>query len=278
MARAETNVCTTISALPATLTTPGVYCLQSDLAITAGVGKEMAINIPAASDITLDCNGFRISGTVPTTANEATLEHTGVYIGSSSRVTVRNCRLTGFHYGIQVGRNGAGQPRSRDIVIEDNTLDNGGVGVQAFPEGTSRISGNLIANFLERGFDVNAPAGQTTVSGNLVSRTGTATTIVGQAGLFSSSLGGWLIVDGNVFAETVGPSGSGNSVVRLAPAGGIGVAFTGNTILAPANATQKGSVTVSIGNPIATLCQGNTIVGYALTLPPNCTDPSNKAY
>jgi hypothetical protein len=53
-AHAETTNCTPIQSLPATITTPGIYCPTSDLmdSITPGNAIEIATNF-----VTLDLNG-----------------------------------------------------------------------------------------------------------------------------------------------------------------------------------------------------------------------------
>jgi hypothetical protein len=86
-----------------------------------------------------------------------------------------------------------------------------------------------------------------------------------------------MIVEGNVFSEVVAPPGvAGTPVVRLGPAGGIGVMFTNNRILAPVNAAEKGTDTVGIENNAANGCENNLIVGYGTAPIPNCTVPTNE--
>src|SRR5688572_31641049 len=119
---AETNVCTVISSLPAVISTPGSYCLEQDLSLPAVTGDEKGIYIHLASDVTLDCNGHAITGTELSpddpALDETHYDYTGIRIGSSSRVTVRNCVVHGFFRGIVAERGGNENPRSRDVTLE----------------------------------------------------------------------------------------------------------------------------------------------------------------
>src|SRR5690242_21432366 len=109
-AHAESNACKPVTNA---ITTPGTYCLTADWVPVPGY-EDLAIDI-VATDVTLDCNGFRVVGTVfPPEQVSTAPTQTGIYIGSSSRVTVRNCRVVGFSEGIFVGRSANGEPRSRD--------------------------------------------------------------------------------------------------------------------------------------------------------------------
>jgi len=85
-ARAETTQCTAMTSLPYTITTPGIYCLNSSLSV---IGSGIAIE---ASDVTVDLNGHA-------------LDVTGIGIGSSGRsnVTVRNGTIRGGSYGVSLG-------------------------------------------------------------------------------------------------------------------------------------------------------------------------------
>jgi hypothetical protein len=281
-ARAETTACTAIGALPYVITTPGKYCLTANLSHTAVVGDEIGIFVNSASDVELDCNDFRLTGTRITTP-EMQLTHdqyTAIYVGSSSRVVVRNCRISGWSHGIQVHRagSGGGFPRSRDVEIADNVIEGSWKGILAFPEGDSRIHGNVISNALAYGFWINAPPGQLRMYDNAVLSTGDTTTWLGQGANLRSDLGGWLIFEHNLIAETASPAAAaGAPAVDLPGGGGIGIAFVGNKVFAPAVAGRKGSVTNAVNNPIATYCADNVFIGYG-ALPANCTDPSNQAY
>src|SRR5437773_11688813 len=56
---AETVNCTPITAVPTTITAPGVYCFTQD--ITTGISSGYAVQI-LANNVVLDLNGHRLQG------------------------------------------------------------------------------------------------------------------------------------------------------------------------------------------------------------------------
>ena len=58
-ARAETVNCTPITALPAVITHPGVYCFTGDLITSMPSGSAIDIQ---ANNVVLDLNGFKLGG------------------------------------------------------------------------------------------------------------------------------------------------------------------------------------------------------------------------
>jgi hypothetical protein len=111
-----------VTTLPATLTTQGTWCLAADL--SAGVTSGAAITI-AASNITLDCNDFKVGGLAGGLSTQAA----GVLALGRANVTVRNCSIRGFQYGVRL--EGSGH------VVEDNRLDhNTSVGIRVFGDGS----------------------------------------------------------------------------------------------------------------------------------------------
>jgi parallel beta-helix repeat protein len=271
--RAETNVCLPVGN---TITAPGSYCLTADHIHSGGVG-DISIDI-GADDVTLDCNGYRVVGPVIPPDQVAVDDPVaGIYIGSSSRVTIRNCRVVGFSTGIFAGRADAGLPRSRDITLVDNTLVSNVRGIFVNVEGNNVIRNNVVTDAQVRGIEAYAGPGQVTVSGNEVIRAGDTTWNEGRGGYFSSELGGWMIVEDNQFSDVVAPPGTaGKPAVRLGPIAGPGLMFSGNRILAPVTPADKGVVTVGIDNAAGNGCEGNLIVGYGTTPIANCPLPSNE--
>jgi parallel beta-helix repeat protein len=115
-AHAETTGCTVVSSLPATLSAGGHYCLTDDLSVT-GTGTT-AITV-TSSEVVLDCNDHRILAATPGSNG------TGVQIDATAyRVTVRNCRIEGFYYGIGSGYSGAPTPRAAHLVGNTITRSN----------------------------------------------------------------------------------------------------------------------------------------------------------
>lgn len=84
----------TITTLPASIGTPGRWCLAADHSTAIASGAAITI---AASNVILDCNGFGVTGT----ADRVTTRATGV-VANGHNVTVRGCRVTGFSNGIVV--------------------------------------------------------------------------------------------------------------------------------------------------------------------------------
>lgn len=115
-ASAETNDCTPIVSLPATVTSQGIYCLTGDLstAITSGSAIELANN-----NITLDCNGFKIGGLAGGPSTQAA----GIRSLNRSNITIRNCNIRGFLLGIALEANGGETETAYGQIVEDNRLD-----------------------------------------------------------------------------------------------------------------------------------------------------------
>ncbi|HEY0661014.1 MAG TPA: right-handed parallel beta-helix repeat-containing protein [Lysobacter sp.] len=99
-----------IDALPATITTQGVYCLTQDVSTAIASGNAITIN---ANNVTLDCNGYKIGGLGAGTGTNAY----GVHATDRTNVTVRQCSIRGFRYAVVFDGTGASGG-----VIEDNRL------------------------------------------------------------------------------------------------------------------------------------------------------------
>ncbi|HEY0505556.1 MAG TPA: hypothetical protein VGD42_18880 [Lysobacter sp.] len=132
--RAETVNCINITSLPATLTTQGVYCLKQNLATAISEGQAIDIQ---NSNVTLDCNGYKIGGLGAGVNTNAR----GIYSSGNANITVRNCNVRGFVVGIALFGLGFG---SSGHLVENNRLDgNTMVGMDIQGDG-SIIRGNLI--------------------------------------------------------------------------------------------------------------------------------------
>ncbi len=117
-----TNV---ITALPATITKSGTWCLKQDLTTAALSGAAITIN---ANDVTLDCNGFKIDG-----ANAgADTKMYGIRGLGRLNVSVRHCMVRGFYVGMYLyGIDGGGH------LVEDNRFDvNRYIGMQVEGDGS----------------------------------------------------------------------------------------------------------------------------------------------
>jgi hypothetical protein len=98
----------TITSLPAIVATPGTWCLSADLATSMASGAAIQI---ATSNVTIDCNGFRLSGLG---AGDGTAT-AGILATNKLNIGVRNCHVRGFKYGVQ------GQGTA--FLIEDNRIE-----------------------------------------------------------------------------------------------------------------------------------------------------------
>ena len=113
------DACTgTITVLPYTISTPGTWCVKQNLATAAVSGAAITVN---ANDVTIDCNGFKLDGSA---AGIATANR-GVYATARSGVTVRNCALRGFQYGIAV----VGAAGGRHLVERNRISSSTSVGI-----------------------------------------------------------------------------------------------------------------------------------------------------
>jgi parallel beta-helix repeat protein len=273
-ARAETNACTVIDSIPITISSPGSYCLHSDLTSSVVVDDVNMIHIAQTSDVTLDCNGHHLSGVSHLQQDLEAIDYYGIKVGSSTRVTVRNCNVHGFRNGIIVHRYADGFERSRDIVLENNMVERANYAIYMSSEGTSRVTGNLVRETMRRGIEVYAAPGQTIVSGNTVSTTGFSG-IDGEAGVFSQ-LGGWLIVENNTFSDTLLPTSAPAAAVRIDTFSGTGLLFSGNRITKAHGLDVTGDSGLS--NPGAFTCLSNVFAGFGPALPVNCTSVTNLAF
>ncbi|MBI1751782.1 MAG: right-handed parallel beta-helix repeat-containing protein [Acidobacteria bacterium] len=127
----DTAFCTVIDSLPVTISTPGNYCLKRNLVCT----ESDAAVIIAASNVTLDLNGYEIAGTAP-----GSFSWPGVWLASGSNVTLQNGTVRGFQSGVLVDR------PVRSSVIQSMVLkDCSHLGMQIMGSG-QLIRGNRILN------------------------------------------------------------------------------------------------------------------------------------
>ena len=155
-ARAETVGCTAVTSLPATISTPGVYCLVGDVS-TAGTGPAIKIE---ASGVTLDCNGYKVGGLAagPAAAN------TGIIASAKDDLLIRNCTVRGFLFGIHLDGHGNAVIGNRvegsrdtgirmhgsEMLVRDNLVydtglhvtDSSTIGIQV--GGTGVVVGNTV--------------------------------------------------------------------------------------------------------------------------------------
>jgi hypothetical protein len=107
------DACTgTITSLPYTISAPGTWCLKQHLFTSSAAGAAITVN---ASNVTIDCNDFKLDGT----SAGAGTGNRGILASGRTNVTVRNCSIRGFQFGIAlVGAAGG------DHLVEHNRLGN----------------------------------------------------------------------------------------------------------------------------------------------------------
>ncbi|HEY0660997.1 MAG TPA: hypothetical protein VGD21_06740 [Lysobacter sp.] len=105
------NCTGTIAALPATISTQGVWCLKQDLgtAMTSGAAITIATN-----NVTIDCNDFKLGGLAAGDGSQTR----GIQALNRHNITVRHCNVRGFLIGIDLGGDAGG-----GHLVEDNRLD-----------------------------------------------------------------------------------------------------------------------------------------------------------
>ena len=132
-ARAETyQTCAGfIDALPATITTQGVWCLRRDLgtAMTSGAAITIATN-----NVTIDCNDFKVGGLAAGPGTQAI----GIQVGGKQNATIRNCAIRGFHRGAVLSGGG-------HAVVDSRFDDNTSFGIYVFGD-NAVVRNNRIMN------------------------------------------------------------------------------------------------------------------------------------
>ena len=105
------HTCTNaITAVPATLSSPGVYCLTGNLSSSSSI-TFVTVN---TNNVTIDCNGHMMDASGAGLGNTST----GVYANVRNGTQVRNCKFKGFKSAVWlIGSTGRGN------VVEDNVID-----------------------------------------------------------------------------------------------------------------------------------------------------------
>lgn len=114
-----------ISSLPAIITTQGTWCMKSDIATAMTSGSAISVQ---ANNVTIDCNGFKLGG-LAAGLNTATY---GIEAMNRNNVTVRNCTIRGFYWGVVLSSAVGG------YLVENNRFDgNTSSALLAFGEGST---------------------------------------------------------------------------------------------------------------------------------------------
>ena len=120
-----------IDALPATISTQGVWCLRQDVSTSLSDGAAITIN---TNNVTIDCNHFKVGGLSAGAGTKAT----GILADNRLNAVIRNCNVRGFYIGAALSGGGH--------VVEDNRF-NSNTATGLFLEGDgSVIRRNLVAD------------------------------------------------------------------------------------------------------------------------------------
>jgi hypothetical protein len=267
---AETNMCTTIGSLPYAITTPGAYCLQSNLSITnAFPSGTWSINI-SANDVILDCNEHSITGPTPDSSGQTALNVNGIRVESNQRTTVRNCRINGFDKAIRLNQSLAQTATiPSDVIIEDNKIAGSIIPIGGTPKGVNRIRRNTIHNGPGAGIAVAVVDGVVEINDNFISHIGDVNVFQNWGTgleLFTSGTNAFAAAHDNIIAEIVAAPGPANAGAVILDYGTQGV-FEGNIVSAPSNPANQAQVHYGVqewAGPGTTsvACHDNTILGY----------------
>jgi hypothetical protein len=97
-----------IASIPAVINKQGTWCLNKD--VNTGITAGIAIDIQA-NNVTLDCNDFKVGGLAAGIGTRTM----GINAVGRNNITVRNCSIRGFFYGMNL--EGSNQ------LVEDNRFD-----------------------------------------------------------------------------------------------------------------------------------------------------------
>lgn len=102
--------------LPATISSPGNYCLAADYTTSDPAEKSITI---AAHDVTVDCQGHTLSSN----ANSNNGTSVAIFANNRHDVTVRNCRIMGaYSIGIDILQDNSGPNANYYVTITDNYI------------------------------------------------------------------------------------------------------------------------------------------------------------
>lgn len=256
---ASAQACTVIEAAPIVIDEPGHYCLDANLAVPS-MPYGVAIVIQS-NHVTLDCRHHAIIGS--TADGNGSVQAVGAIQGrNSNNLTVRNCVIRRLPGGISVGTHGAEFQPPLGVVVENNHLDGGAIGVHA--EG-GVIRGNTLVRNLYGAISIhgNVDIVNNTVDGVYDPEGGA------QAIFVRESQGS--VISGNRIRNIDGAYGESYGVVTAYFQDANALSLRGNVMT---NASQAQGAAVfcnpdgSAGYEVAT---GNLWLGFASGLR-NCVD------
>jgi len=244
-----------IDAVPAVITTQGVWCLRADIATAIGSGAAITIN---TNNVTIDCNDFKLGGLGAGPGSFAR----GITANNRLNATVRNCAIRGFREGIAfIGASSGGH------LVEHNRLD-GNLFAAINVEGT----GNMVA--YNRVIDTGGATSQVRAIG-----------ILADADIIENTVDGVFATSGDTGVRGIQSSGAsveirGNRIRNLQPSGtaaaqgilsgGASAAVIANRITTSSGTPNDRGIFFSGGPSPQPFCGGNTISGFATPIFSSC--------
>jgi parallel beta-helix repeat protein len=243
-AQSYDNCAGTISSLPATISTLGVWCLKGDLSTAITNGNAITI---ATNNVTIDCNDFKLGGLAAGDSSDAT----GIFASNRQNATIRRCNIRGFFYGIAI-TGGAGH------LVEDNRLDNNlYMGIQLIAD-NSLVRRNRV--FDTGGYPDYPASYGIYASADLVENIVTG---VFSTATDSSSKGIVMSCEGcsarDNQVRALAATGTGNAIGLTANFSSSSV-LEGNVVLASPAVNGWG---IWGTNATGSVCRGNTVSGYS---------------
>ena len=256
-ALAETTLCTVIATLPATIATPGVYCLQSDFSYNSLSVPAITI---AANNVTLDLNAHRIGDLAAGTA----VSTYGVYALNQQNITIKNGILRGFGTGVLLTDSASPPAISQGHLIQDIRADqNRLAGIQVVGSGSIVRHNQVVATggstiaASENAVGIWVSGANNGVLNNDVS--GTTASGSGNAFGIQGSGAEGLMVIGNRVSETSSPSGLESGIyITGSPHAAIRKNVVNNATV-PANPAQSVGISMDSATDIFL---GNTSGGF----------------
>jgi parallel beta-helix repeat protein len=257
-----------IDAVPIVISTPGTWCLRHNVLTNATNIRAVDIR---TGNVTIDCNGFRLSDIQ---AGATTLSNGIVTNGAFSNITVRNCTIIGFSFGIFI----SGNPPGSGHIIENNLISSNRAAGIRVDGGASIVRHNIVTNTGGQPGSANGMGiivnGSVDVIDNVVD---------GIAGDGSVAFSPYGIFAGDNLA--VGSLIRGNRIRNLAPSGGgssaAGIYVWGTGFWVRDNLVGQQSSTNGIGISCSTetRVRDNIVKNYTQGMAGQCdNDSGNISY
>jgi parallel beta-helix repeat protein len=252
-----------IDALPAVITTQGIWCLRQNLDTSASSGNIIDIQ---TNNVTIDCNGFRIRGS----GGGASTAAEGIHATGRLNLAIRHCTIRGFARGIHLEA-GSG------YLVENNLVDQSRyVGIEISGAG-SVVRRNTVVN--SGGLPLSAEAFAIAAEGDVIDNV--VVGVFGADSVTNFTANG--IYSQSDPAVTFGIVIQGNRIRNLTPKGtgqAIGITSSGSGVAVRDNAIGQASSTT--GRGVACLdntshVRDNVILNYVTGISVACHDAGGNS-